>query len=134
MRGRDTHPTLTSVLRQTKSASCPEALFCMAWTMLSSVTASATWLSLLRCDRDEDEGRGTCPRGSARFLRGIAIMANLRGLDERLTTKTPHENGLPTSTLAGPENEMVTPTSVTEYARSRKELRWGCGAGGVAVP
>lgn len=61
-------------------------------------------------------------------------MANFRGLDERLTIKTPHEKGLPTSTLAGPENEMVTPTSVTEYARSLKELRLGGGPGGVALP
>lgn len=92
--------------------------------MLSSVTASATWSSF-RLAIDEDDGRATWPRGSARFRRGMAIKANLRGTVERLTMNTLQGNGFPTSTLAGPEKDIVTARSIAEYARSLKELRLG---------
>lgn len=55
-------------------------------------------------------------------------MASFRAIGERLTMKMPQENGLPTSTWAGPENDIVTPISATEYARSLKELRRSEGA------
>lgn len=116
-----TYPTRTSVLKHTSSTSCPATLFCIAWTILSSVTASATWSSL-RLESDEDDGRATCPRGSGRFLRGMPTMANFRGCVDRFTMKTFQENGLPTSTLEGPENETVTPRPVAEYALSLSEL------------
>lgn len=118
-----TYPTRMSVLKLTNSASWPATLFCIACTILSSVTASATW-SFFRLEIEDDEGRATCPRGSTRFRRGIAINANFRGTLDRFTMKTSQENGEPTSTRRGPENEIVTPTSVTEYARSRRELRF----------
>jgi hypothetical protein len=54
-------------------------------------------------------------------------MANLRALVDRLTINTSQENGLPTSTLLGPVNEIVTPMSVIEEALSLKELRLGGG-------
>jgi hypothetical protein len=47
-----------SVLRHTSSASWPATLFCIAWTMLSSVTASAT-PSSFRLEIDDEEGLAT---------------------------------------------------------------------------
>ena len=90
------------------------------------MTASATWISF-RLDIDEEDGRATWPLGSTRFRRGMPIIANFRGTVERFTMKTSHEKGLPTSTLAGPENEILTARSVPEYARSLMELRLGGG-------
>jgi hypothetical protein len=46
---------------------------------------------------------------------------------DRLTINTSQENGLPTSTRLGPENEIVTPMSVIEEALSLKEPLLGGG-------